>query len=102
MELATQDWTSAKCATGDARLLRLFFSEIPSEIEEAKATCRTCPLRLSCLEGAVEREEPWGVWGGHLFDRGRVIATKRGRGRPSKEAIERQRELERALEIEVA
>jgi WhiB family redox-sensing transcriptional regulator len=83
--IGTLDWTDAKCATGDARLLHLFFSEDQAEILEAKAICQGCPMRLACLEGAQERGEPWGVWGGQLFDRGRVIDRKRGRGRPRKE-----------------
>jgi WhiB family redox-sensing transcriptional regulator len=83
--IGTLDWTGAKCATGDARLLHLFFSEDQAEIGEARAICQSCPLRLPCLEGAIERGEPWGVWGGQLFDRGRVIDRKRGRGRPRKE-----------------
>ena len=39
------------------------------------------------LAGAVERREPWGVWGGELFQAGVVIARKRPRGRPRKNAI---------------
>jgi len=96
------DWTEAQCATGDARLLHLFFSDDAREIEEAKALCGACPLRVRCLDQAIEREEPWGVWGGHLFDRGRVIAVKRGRGRPSKEELERQRALEQDLGLAIA
>ncbi|MER0450122.1 MULTISPECIES: WhiB family transcriptional regulator [Streptomyces] len=30
----------------------------------AKAICRGCPLQISCLEGAFERGEEFGVWGG--------------------------------------
>ncbi|MEU3720769.1 WhiB family transcriptional regulator [Streptomyces californicus] len=30
----------------------------------AKAICRRCPLQDSCLEGALERGEEFGVWGG--------------------------------------
>lgn len=84
-ELKVVDWTQARCATGDARLLHLFFSEEPVEIAEAKAICRTCPLRAPCFEGALERQEPWGVWGAELFDRGIAVARKRPRGRPRKD-----------------
>lgn len=80
--IGTITWSQARCATGDARLLHLFFSEDEREIAEAKAICGECPLRLPCLEGAIERAEPWGVWGGHLFDHGEVIDRKRRRGRP--------------------
>ena len=37
---------------------------------------------MACLEGALSRSEPCGVWGGQLFDDGRVVAQKRGVGRP--------------------
>ncbi len=50
--LGTISWTDAKCATGDARLLHLFFSEAENEIAEAKVICQTCPLQLPCLEQA--------------------------------------------------
>ena len=80
-------WSQARCSTGDATLVSLFFSEDPAEIAQAKALCQTCPLREACLEGAVRRREPVGVWGGQLFDRGRVIERKRPRGRPRKEEL---------------
>ena len=32
--------------------------------------------------GALEREEPWGVWGGEQLETGRVVAVRRPRGRP--------------------
>ncbi|MCW2819372.1 MAG: WhiB family regulatory protein [Marmoricola sp.] len=64
----------------------LYFAESPSDVEEAKALCRDCPLRTDCLAGALERREPWGVWGGELFAAGVVIPRKRPRGRPRKDA----------------
>jgi hypothetical protein len=63
----------------------LWFAEKPAELEQAKAFCRTCPVRLTCLAGAIARREPWGVWGGEIFERGEVIARKRPRGRPRKD-----------------
>jgi WhiB family transcriptional regulator, redox-sensing transcriptional regulator len=62
----------------------LFFAEVPADVEEAKALCRDCPIREACLAGALERREPWGVWGGELFVSGVVVARKRPRGRPRK------------------
>lgn len=66
----------------------LFFAESPQDVETAKALCRGCRARLSCLEGALNRREPWGVWGGQILERGVVIARKRPRGRPRKDATE--------------
>ncbi len=78
------DWqASAACATvsnaGD-----LFFSEELGEIAAAKRICAECPVIAPCLEAAIRRAEPWGVWGGQLFYNGRILANKRRRGRPPK------------------
>jgi WhiB family redox-sensing transcriptional regulator len=62
----------------------LWFSELPAHLELAKAHCRPCPQRAACLAGAVERSEPWGVWGGEIFENGVIVAQKRARGRPGK------------------
>ena len=62
----------------------LFFAESPEDVETAKAMCRGCTARIACLTGALERQEPWGVWGGELFLRGEVVPRKRPRGRPRK------------------
>ena len=62
----------------------LFFAESPSDVEQAKALCRGCRSRLACLTGALERREPWGVWGGELLMRGAIVPRKRPRGRPRK------------------
>ena len=44
----------------------LWFAESPSDVEFAKALCIDCPVRALCFDGALERREPWGVWGGQL------------------------------------
>jgi WhiB family redox-sensing transcriptional regulator len=62
----------------------LFFAEAPQDVVRAKALCGRCTVRAECLSGALRRREPWGVWGGELFEQGRVIAGKRARGRPRK------------------
>ena len=61
-------------------------AEALGELERAKAQCADCPVREACLAGALARREPWGVWGGEIFERGAVIARKRPRGRPRKNA----------------
>ncbi|HIT74109.1 MAG TPA: WhiB family transcriptional regulator [Candidatus Avipropionibacterium avicola] len=67
-----------------------FFAESPGDVEWAKALCRECPVRQQCLDGALERREPWGVWGGELFVNGVVVARKRPRGRPRKHPLPEQ------------
>ncbi|HEU4512509.1 MAG TPA: WhiB family transcriptional regulator [Nocardioidaceae bacterium] len=65
----------------------LFFAESPADVEAAKALCLGCPVRAECLAGALDRREPWGVWGGELFLQGVVIPRKRPRGRPRKNEV---------------
>jgi len=65
----------------------LFFAESPEGVEQAKAMCRGCRARIACLTGALERREPWGVWGGELLMRGAIVPRKRPRGRPRKTEV---------------
>jgi WhiB family redox-sensing transcriptional regulator len=65
----------------------VFFAEAPADVEAAKALCRDCPVREECLAGALDRREPWGVWGGELLIAGVVVARKRPRGRPRKHPV---------------
>jgi WhiB family redox-sensing transcriptional regulator len=69
------------CRSNDPEL---FFAESPADVERAKALCQSCPMRAACLAGALERREPWGVWGGELVLSGVVVPRKRPRGRPRK------------------
>ena len=79
---ATAD--SIPCRENDPEI---WFAERPEDVEFAKALCRTCPALAACLQGALERREPWGVWGGQLFVSGEVVARKRPRGRPRKHPL---------------
>jgi WhiB family redox-sensing transcriptional regulator len=65
----------------------LWFAESPADLEQAKTYCVECPVRSGCLAGALDRREPWGVWGGEIFSQGAVIARKRPRGRPRKNEV---------------
>ena len=78
------DWTKARCRDGAGTMTSLFFSEEIGDILRAKAICNLCTVKEACLDGALERREPWGVWGGELFFNGKVLAQKRKRGRPPK------------------
>ena len=72
----------ARCATVDGELAATFYSEELQDIAVAKRICAECPVMAPCLEGAIERQEPFGVWGGQLFLNGKVLMQKRRRGRP--------------------
>jgi WhiB family transcriptional regulator, redox-sensing transcriptional regulator len=74
----------------------LFFAEAPADVEAAKELCQGCRIRVACLAGALERREPWGVWGGELLLRGTVVPRKRPRGRPRKADAELAKADERA------
>ncbi len=78
------DWSAAACKTDSGGLTNLFFSPEIADIARAKAICQSCSLKPDCLAGAIARQEPCGVWGGELVVDGRIIAHKRGRGRPRK------------------
>jgi len=80
-------WSQAKCRDGSATMLGLFFSEQLDDIARAKAICGSCVVQEACLDAALTRREPWGVWGGQLFFNGKVLAFKRKRGRPRKDEI---------------
>ena len=73
-----------RCADGNGTLTPLFFSDDLVDIARAKAMCAKCPLRANCLRDALDREEPWGVWGGELLLNGRIVTSKRPCGRPPK------------------
>lgn len=83
IETETQWESQARCRT-EAVPTGLFFSEDLGDIARAKAICAECPVLAPCLESALIRREPWGVWGGQLFLNGRMLAIKRRRGRPPK------------------
>jgi WhiB family redox-sensing transcriptional regulator len=72
------------CRDNDAEM---WFAESPADVEFAKSLCRTCPAVEACLAGALDRSEPWGVWGGELFVQGAIVARKRPRGRPRKNPV---------------
>lgn len=74
----------ARCSDGYGTLTHLFFSDDEFDLARAKAICSKCRLAPTCLEGALERGEAYGVWGGELLIDGGIVAVKRGRGRPPK------------------
>ena len=60
---------------------------------EAKALCRTCPVRVECLEYAIAQGEEWGVWGGTGETHRRLWMRE---GIPAVEMIHRQDAMDEA------
>ena len=86
VEINRDWWADARCNDQAGTMSGLFFSEELQDIARAKQLCALCPAMAHCLEGALERREPWGVWGGQLLLNGKVLQSKRRRGRPPKVA----------------
>ncbi|MFN3219546.1 MAG: WhiB family transcriptional regulator [Acidimicrobiales bacterium] len=87
LDAPSEPWRAqARCVTTAGVDAGLFFSDELADIALAKTICGGCPALAPCLEGALERQEPCGVWGGQLFDNGRIVMLKRRRGRPPKVA----------------
>ena len=62
------------CRRHDAEL---WFAEAPVDVQSAKSLCSSCPVKGPCLEGALQRREPCGVWGGELIVSGVIVVQKR-------------------------
>ena len=76
LDLTAPDWfVKARCSDGVGTFAELFFSEDLGDIARAKAICANCPVREPCLDTALDRHEPWGVWGGELVMNGRVLVN---------------------------
>ena len=51
----------ALCAETDPEA---FFPEKGGSTREAKRVCVSCPVRMQCLEYALDNDERFGIWGG--------------------------------------
>lgn len=78
----------ARCGDGAGTLAPLFFSDDDVDVARAKAICARCSLRVRCLEGALERRETYGVWGGQLLVDGEPVRFAPRRGRPPTHRVE--------------
>ncbi len=65
----------ALCAQTDPEA---FFPEKGGSTREAKRVCRSCEVRVECLEYALEHDERFGIWGG-LSERERRRLKRAGR-----------------------
>jgi WhiB family transcriptional regulator, redox-sensing transcriptional regulator len=58
----------------------LFFPERGESTAEAKACCATCPVRVECLEYALEADEKFGIFGGASERQRRRMRRQRREG----------------------
>lgn len=75
----------ARCSDGQGTLSHLFFSTDDLDVARAKAICSRCEMATECLNGAMDRREVYGVWGGTLLIDGIPTRLPPRRGRPSLE-----------------
>lgn len=55
------DFDKIACRDVDTNL---FFSELKSKVEKAKAICNSCDVREKCLQFALDDEIEFGIFGG--------------------------------------
>lgn len=62
-----QSWyKDALCAT-DSVIRQFFESNRKRDIQVAQLACRSCPVRMDCLEHAISNKETEGIWGGLCY-----------------------------------
>ncbi|MDA8314904.1 MAG: WhiB family transcriptional regulator [Actinomycetota bacterium] len=61
------------------RPVSIFFTSVGVDQSPAKAICARCPVQERCLEDALARREPYGVWGGLSLQERRVLLRSRRR-----------------------
>lgn len=59
----------------------LFFTERGEPTTQVKAVCKACPVRVDCLNYALDTGQHFGVWGGVGEGGRRQMRRARGRGR---------------------
>jgi WhiB family transcriptional regulator, redox-sensing transcriptional regulator len=80
------DWRQhAACRREDPDLFFPIGTSGPAllQTEQAKAVCRRCPVRGSCLEWAMETDQTLGVWGGLSETERRALKRRIKAGRRS-------------------
>ncbi|WP_062997398.1 WhiB family transcriptional regulator [Nocardia mikamii] len=66
----TQSWDQAACK-GDPNH-DAWFPYPSQDFDYARGICGGCPIRRQCAEFAATTGQS-GVWGGHEFDRGKLL-----------------------------
>lgn len=68
--------TKAACRSAPPGFMYPWDDQV-EEVEAAKALCHLCSVRETCLEAALARREPDGIWGGYTFrERKRMIRSR--------------------------
>ena len=65
----------AECAGLDPAL---FHPDRGASVDDAKAVCMSCPVRVECLEFALQNVEKFGIWGGTSERERRRLRRERG------------------------
>lgn len=68
------NWKKAACRGVDTEL---FFDE--AMVEDARAWCASCPIKIECQADAYARNEKFGVWGGTSEDDRKRLTRKQDR-----------------------
>lgn len=68
----------ANCAGEDPAV---FFLEPGDTADAARAICAACPVRLDCLEHALDNGERFGIWGGFTEPERRQMRRQRALAR---------------------
>ena len=74
------DGNATPCRTNDPDL---WFSDDAADIASAKRACTGCPRLAACLEGSLDRDEPFGIWGGLTAKERRRVLTRNSRRLPA-------------------
>lgn len=90
---------SALCAQTDTRL---FYPEHGEPVSKAKAVCQACPVRIECLEDALDRHERFGVWGGLTEKERRPIREARAAARRAERAARRAERVAKVKRLHAA
>lgn len=75
----------------------VFFPEKGDSVEPAKAVCRDCPVRAACLDYALARDEPHGVWGGMSVNERQRLRQERGLPSGWQSGLDQRRDTARQL-----
>lgn len=70
------NWTKARCAGSDREL---FFSDDDElQLYAVETYCNLCPIRVECLNWALEVPEKDGIWGGMRdVDREKLLSKRK-------------------------